>query len=122
MPLRGQGAITGIGEAAYVRGSPKSAFELQIEASLAAIRDAGLDPKQIDGVIPIGVTGAPAEAFVTNFGLPDLRFSALTPMGGASGIAAVQCAMAAISAGQETGLVTGYGDMGDGAMAIMRRG
>ena len=73
-----------------------TAFELQIEASLAAIRDAGLDPKDIDGIIPIGITGAPAEAFVTNFGIPDLRFSALTPLGGASGIAAVQCAIAAI--------------------------
>jgi len=99
MSLKGKGAITGIGETAYRRASPKSAFELQIEASLAAIDDAGLDPKDIDGVIPIGITGAPAEAFVTNFGLPDLRFSALTPMGGASGIAAVQCAMAAIAAG-----------------------
>ncbi len=82
-----------------MRGSPLSAFELQIEASLAAICDAGLDPKDIDGIIPIGITGAPAEAFVTNFGIPDLRFSALTPMGGASGVAAVQCAIAAISAG-----------------------
>jgi acetyl-CoA acetyltransferase len=99
MSLKGKGAITGIGETAYVRGSPKSAFELQVEASLAAIRDAGLDPKEIDGVIPIGITGAPAEAFATNFGLPDLRFSALTPMGGASGVAAVQCALAAIAAG-----------------------
>ncbi len=92
-------AITGIGETAYVRGSPHSAFELQVEASLAAIRDAGLDPKDIDGVIPIGITGAPAEAFVTNFGLPDLRFSAVVPMGGASGLASVQCAMAVVSAG-----------------------
>jgi len=99
MSLNGKGAITGIGETAYVRASPKSAFELQIEASLLAIADAGLDPKDIDGIIPIGITGAPAEAFVTNFGIPDLRFSALTPMGGASGIAAVQCAIAAIMAG-----------------------
>ena len=99
MSLTRKGAITGIGETAYMRGSPKTAFELQIEASLTAIRDAGLDPKDIDGIIPIGITGAPAEAFVTNFGLTDLRFSALTPMGGASGIAAVQCAIAAIAAG-----------------------
>ncbi len=99
MSLKNKGAITGIGETAYVRGSPLTAFELQIEASLAAIRDAGLDPKDIDGIIPIGITGAPAEAFVTNFGITDLRFSALTPMGGASGIAAVQCAIAAVSAG-----------------------
>ena len=99
MTRRETAAISGIGETAYMRGSPKTAFELQIEASLTAIRDAGLDPKDIDGIIPIGITGAPAEAFVTNFGIPDLRFSALTPMGGASGIAAVQCAMAAIAAG-----------------------
>src|SRR3954451_17275818 len=97
--LHRKGAITGIAETAYSRASPKTAFELQIEASLAAIRDAGLDPKEIDGIIPIGITGAPAEAFVTNFGIPDLRFSALTPLGGASPIAAVQCAIAAIAAG-----------------------
>ena len=95
----GHCAITGVGETSYVRGSPHSAFELQIIASLAAIRDAGLDPKDIDGVIPIGITGAPAEAFVTNFGIPDLRFSTVVPMGGASGLGSVQCAVAAIQAG-----------------------
>ncbi len=99
MSLRGRGAITGIGETRYSKRSPHTAFELQIQASLAAIADAGLDPKEIDGIIPIGITGAPAEAFVTNFGIPDLRFSALSPMGGASGIGAVQIAIAAIEAG-----------------------
>ena len=99
MALSGKGAITGGGETAYERNSPHSAFALQIEASLAAIRDAGLDPKDIDGIIPIGITGAPAEAFVTNFGIPDLRFSAVVPMGGASGLASVQCALAAVAAG-----------------------
>ena len=99
MSLREKAAITGVGETAYVRGSGKSAFHLQVEASLTAIADAGLTPKDIDGIIPIGITGAPAEEFVTNFGLEDLRFSALTPMGGASSIAAIQCAAAAIAAG-----------------------
>ena len=99
MSLREKAAITGVGETAYVRGSGKSAFQLQVEASLAAIADAGLTPKDIDGLIPIGITGAPAEEFVTNFGIEDLRFSALTPMGGASSIAAVQCAAAAIAMG-----------------------
>lgn len=99
MSLNGKGAVTGIGETDYMRGSPKSSFELQIEASLKAIADAGLSPKDIDGIIPIGITGAPAEEYVTNFGIPDLRFSAITPLGGASGIAALQAAVAAISAG-----------------------
>ena len=99
MSLREKAAITGVGETAYLRGSGKSAFQLQVEASLTAIADAGLTPKDIDGIIPIGITGAPAEEFVTSFGIPDLRFSALTPLGGASSIAAVQCAAAAIAAG-----------------------
>lgn len=99
MALRGKGAITGIGETTYAKVSGKSSLQLQIEASLAAIADAGLAPGDIDGIIPIGLTGAPAEAFVTNFGIKDLRYSAITPMGGASGIAAIQSALAVIAAG-----------------------
>lgn len=98
MDIKGKGAITGIGETRYSKAAKKTSFELQLEASLAAIKDAGLTPKDIDGIIPIGLTGAPAEAFVTNFGIPDLRYSAVTPMGGASGIAAIQSAIAAIEA------------------------
>src|SRR5205085_10916521 len=99
MSLSGRGAVVGIGETAYTRNSPKTALELQFEASLRAIEDAGLTPKDIDGVIPIGITGAPAEEYVTNFGIEDLRFSALIPHGGASGIGAIQAAIAAVAAG-----------------------
>ena len=99
MTLRDKACVTGIGETAYVRGSTKTAFELQMEASLKAIRDAGLDPRQIDGVIPIGIVSGTAEDFIDNFGITDLRFSALVPHGGASPAMALQAAAAAVAAG-----------------------
>jgi acetyl-CoA acetyltransferase len=99
MALSETGAITGVGETVYSRQSGKSVVRLQMEAALAAIADAGLIPKDIDGVIAYATSGVVAEDFVTNFGIPDLRFSATTPLGGASCVAAVQCALAAIGAG-----------------------
>ncbi|HET6606770.1 MAG TPA: thiolase family protein [Rhodopila sp.] len=97
-PLREAGAITGVGETKYLRGTDRTALSFQLEASLNAIRDAGLKPSDIDGLIPYG-HGAVAEDFVTNFGIKDLRFSATTPMGGASAVASIQCAVAVIEAG-----------------------
>jgi len=99
MGLKERGAITGIGETAYSRNSGKSVVALQMEASLAAIADAGLAPTDIDGIIAYAPSGVVAEDFVTNFGIPDLRFSATTPMGGASAVAAVQCALAVVATG-----------------------
>ncbi len=99
MPLREKAAITGVGETAYSRASGKSVIALQLEASLKAIEDAGLSPKDIDGIIAYSNSPVVAEDFITNFGIGDLRFSAATPLGGASCAAAVQCALLAISGG-----------------------
>ena len=98
MSLQEKAAITGIGETEYVRGSGKTPLAMQMEAALMACRDAGISPKEIDGIIPYG-GAVVAEDFITNFGIEDLRFSATTPMGGASAVAAVQCAVAVIAAG-----------------------
>lgn len=97
--LRDQACVSGIGETAYMRGSSKSAFELQIEASLAAINDAGIHPSDIDGVIPIGIVSGIAEDFVDNFGIRDLRYSALIPHGGASPVMALQAAATVLATG-----------------------
>ena len=98
MSLREAGAVTGVGQTEFMRGTDRTALSLQLEASLNAIADAGLKPTDIDGLIPYGA-GAVAEDFVTNFGIEDLRFSATTPMGGASAVASIQCALAVIKAG-----------------------
>jgi acetyl-CoA acetyltransferase len=110
--LKNKCCVTGIGETAYVRGSGKSPTALQMEASLAAIADAGLSPKDIDGVIPFAMGSAVAEDFVTNFGIEDLRFSVTAPMGGASCVAAIQSAAAAIAAGIATHVLLPMGRNG----------
>ena len=97
--LNGRAAVVGIGETAYLRGSDKSALALQLEASLSAIEDAGLEPKDIDGILPYASGAAVAEDFITNFGLEDVTFSATTPMGGASCVAAIQAAAVAVATG-----------------------
>lgn len=99
MSLRDKACVTGIGETVYSKRAAKDVFGLQIEASLNAIADAGLTPKDIDGVIPIGVVSGIAEDFVDNFGIPDLHFSALIPHGGASPVIAIQCAALAVAGG-----------------------
>ena len=97
--LKDQACVSGIGETAYMRGSSKSAFELQIEASLLAIADAGLHPRDIDGVIPIGIVSGIAEDFIDNFGITDLHYSAVIPHGGASPVMALQAAATVLATG-----------------------
>lgn len=73
--LRDQTCIVGIGETDYTRGTPKSALELALEASLGAIEDAGIQPGDIDAVIlPNGAgSGGTAGDFCANLGLPKFR-------------------------------------------------
>src|SRR5271154_4722996 len=47
---RGKTAITGIGYSAITRRPQKPLGQLAVDACQAAIDDAGLDPKQIDGL------------------------------------------------------------------------
>jgi acetyl-CoA acetyltransferase len=92
--------VSGVGETEYTRGpAARSSLALQLEAGLAAVRDAGLVPGDIDGIVPSSVGSATAEDFIENFGLRDLRFSATVPMGGASAVAGLQLASAVIAAG-----------------------
>ena len=75
--LRDRTCIVGIGETAYTRGTPKSALELALEASVLAIEDAGITPEAIDAVIlPAGAgSGRTAGDFSANLGLQDLHYT-----------------------------------------------
>ena len=101
--LKDRACIAGVGETAYTRDrdATAGALELQLEASLRAIEDAGLTPKEIDGIMPFPHLGT-AEEFAANLGVEDLRFAATVHMGGAAPVASLQDAAMAVATGIAT--------------------
>ncbi|HEX7159765.1 MAG TPA: hypothetical protein VF223_00865 [Trebonia sp.] len=100
MPSR-TAAIVGIGQTAYAKSLPATAWELAMEAVLAACADAGVDVAEVDGMCRFT---APFESvteamLVRGLGIPELSFFAQAPHGGEALGAVVMQAAAAVSAG-----------------------
>lgn len=55
-PLKDQVAIVGVGSAPYGRSLNRTALSLGLEAATNAIRDAGIDKEQIDGICGSGMS------------------------------------------------------------------
>ncbi|MGJ3507893.1 thiolase C-terminal domain-containing protein [Enemella sp. A6] len=111
-PLSNVGVIAGIGHTDYVRGTRRSTLELQLEASLTALEDAGLSADEVDAVIPNSVSGRAAEEFIDNLGLKDLKYSATHHTGGASVISSIQTACMAVATGQASVVLVPAGRRG----------
>jgi acetyl-CoA acetyltransferase len=94
-------AIVGIGQTAYAKALPATAWELAMEAVLAACADAGVDVAEVDGMCRFTAPFEPVtEAMlVRGLGIPELSFFAQAPHGGEALGAVVMQAAAAVSAG-----------------------
>jgi acetyl-CoA acetyltransferase len=79
-------------------GSGLSLLGLQLQAAVRAIEDAGLTPRQIDGIMPFPNLGH-AEGFAANLGCENLRFQSIVWMGGAAPVASLRVAGAALRDG-----------------------
>ena len=94
-------AIVGIGQTAYARALPPAAWELAMEAVLAACADAGVDVADVDGVCRFS---APFETvteaqLVRGLGIRELSWFTQAAHGGEALGAVVMHAAAAVSAG-----------------------
>jgi len=92
-------AIVGIGQTEFSKNSGRSELQLAAEASLAAIRDAGLDPADIDGMVTFTQDTNDELALTRCLGVEDLAWTARTPFGGGGASATVELAAAAVASG-----------------------
>jgi acetyl-CoA acetyltransferase len=95
----GQACIVGIGQTELSRNSGRSTTRLALEALLAAAADAGIAPTAIDGVVPYP-DSVSVEDVIPVLGSPDVRFTAVAHMGGASSLAGIRLAALAVESGQ----------------------
>ena len=99
VPAHRRAVIAGIGHTEFSQHSGRSTLQLAAEASLAAIRDAGMTPADIDGNVTFAMDTNDELALIYSLGIPELRYSARTRGGGGGACATIQLAAAAVESG-----------------------
>ena len=97
--LSGRAAIAGIGATEFSKESGRSELQLSVEATLAALADAGLDPSDVDGLVTFTMDTSSEIALARELGLGDLRFFSRINYGGGAACGTVQQAAMAVATG-----------------------
>lgn len=104
--IRDKAAIAGIGQTKFSKGLGMSEYEMAVEAIFAACEDAGISPREIDGLVRYDMEQTDEEQLLSVLGNPLLRFFAGTAWGGGGSASVLVVAASAIASGMaETVLV-----------------
>jgi len=99
MSLSGKAAIVGIGATEFSKESGRSELQLSVEATRAALKDAGLTPADVDGLTTFTMDTSSEIALARELGLGDLRFFSRINYGGGAACATIQQAAMAVATG-----------------------
>jgi len=97
--LSGRAAIVGIGATEFSKESGRSELQLSVEATLAALADAGLTPSDVDGLVTFTMDTSSEIALARELGVGDLRFFSRINYGGGAACGTVQQAAMAVATG-----------------------
>lgn len=97
--FRNRAAIAGYGATEFSKNSGRTELQLSIEATLAALADAGIDPAEVDGMATYTMDNNSEFEIFRNIGGRDLKFFGRVPAGGGGACAPLLQAALAISAG-----------------------
>jgi acetyl-CoA acetyltransferase len=100
MSLPAAAAVAGVGTTDFSKQSGRSELRLAVEASLAALADAGLAPAQVDGLVTFSMDNNDEQAVARNLGLQAVTWFGRTSAGGGGGPGTVAMAAAAVLAGK----------------------
>ncbi|MEV0585712.1 lipid-transfer protein [Nonomuraea sp. NPDC050310] len=97
--MRARAAIAGIGATEFSKQSGRTELQLAAEAVLAALRDAGLTPADVDGLVTFTQDANQEIAVARETGIGDLTFFSRVHYGGGAACATVMQAAMAVATG-----------------------
>ena len=97
--LRDQAAIVGIGQTPFSKGLGRSEYDMAVEAIWAACDDAGISPREIDGVVRYDIETTEEEQLLSVLGNPLIRYQVSTSWGGGGSASVLIHAAAAVTNG-----------------------
>ncbi|AQV98318.1 lipid-transfer protein [Cupriavidus necator] len=97
--LPGRAAIAGLGATEFSKNSGRTELRLAMEATLQALGDAGIDPREVDGFCSYSVDKVPEYEVARLLGARDVKFFSQIPHGGGAACAPVMHAAMAVASG-----------------------
>ena len=97
--LSGQAAIVGLSATEFSKNSGRTELRLAMEATLAALEDAGIDPKEVDGFSSYTLDKVPEFEIARLLGCEQVRFFSQIPHGGGAACAPIMHAAMAVATG-----------------------
>ena len=97
--ISGRAAIVGLGATEFSKNSGRTELRLAMEATLAALADAGIDPAEVDGFSSYSVDKVPEYEIARLLGARNVKFFSQVPHGGGAACAPVLHAAMAVATG-----------------------